>query len=105
MGKQRLKGAATAPTLFSLGLTLKLSQKGLEHKSYKEQLKELGELSLEKRKLKGDLLTLYNTLTGGCSQAGIGLFSQVNMSQDKEMASNCARGSFSYTLRKLLHGK
>ena len=51
--------------------------KDLEGKMYKEQLRSLGLFSLEKRRLRGDLIVVYSFLTRGSGGAGDDLFSLV----------------------------
>jgi len=84
--------------------------KGLENKSYEDWLRELGLLSLEKRRLRGDLTALYSCLKGGCSDSGFGLFFQATSDRMRGNSLMSHQGRFRleisinfFTLRVVRH--
>jgi len=75
--------------------------KGLKHWNYEKWLRELRLFSLGKRRLRGNIIALYNHLIGGYSEVGVGLLFPGDSDRMRDNGLRLHQGRFRLDTRKI----
>lgn len=74
--------------------------KGLEHLTYRDRLRELGLVSLGKRRLRGNLINIYKYLMGWNTKDKARFPSGMSIHRNRDKRHNLTCTKFHFSVRK-----